>query len=341
MSKSNNFSVLASELSKEPKFKSNQIECKFLKPTPIILMILIFKTKLSFQIVKHVDKKNIFKIFIAKNSLIVKSIRLFLNIILLSASLYVHPMFLDSRWIGNLPGSCASAPTTQIIHQGIFSSPHMLCTRENSMNTHVLHSPGTSSVTVQTKTYLKSHLSISETLSDPGQLYIKLNSIFSSTYIETFKTCKQFNLISCQIFIADQIPCVFFKSPHLLNKKLYAFIHFTRTLFTKKHKYLKTFKTIRYLQILFINYVFIFISLLKSPHLLNKKLYAFIHFTRTLFTKKFKYLKTFKTIRYFQILFINYVFILISSGNFSRPLHVSINSVIMNIVLNTSSNDGI
>ena len=253
-------------------------------------------------------------------------------------------MFPDSHWIKNVSDSCASAPVSSLVpvtHQGIFSSLHTLCTRENSVNIHVLHSPGTSSVMVQTETCLKSHLSISETLSDPGQLYIKLNSIFSSTYIETYKTCRQFNLKSCKIFIADQIPCVFFKSPHLLNKKLYAFIHFTRTLFTKKHKYLKTFKTIRYLQILFINYVFIFISLLKSPHLLNKKLYAFIHFTRTLFTKKFKYLKTFKTIRYFQILFINYVFILISSGKFSRPLRVSINSVITNIVLNTSSNDGI
>ena len=118
---------------------------------------------------------------------------------------------------------------------------------------------------------------------------IKLNSIFSSTYIETYKTCRQFNLKSCKIFIANQIPCVFFKSPHLLNKKLY----------------------------------------------------AFIHFTRTLFTKKFKYFKIFKTIRYFQILFINYVFILYPSEKYSLPLRVSINSVITNIVLNTSSNDGI
>ena len=314
MSKSNKFSLLTSELNKNSKLIINQNECKFLKLTPNILIILKFKTKLSVQIVKHVDKKIVFKIFISKfktklsfqiykqvdkkivfkifimkNNLMLKSIRLSLNIIFVSVSLYVHPMFLASRWIGKLPGSCASAPTTQITHQGIFSSPHTLCTRENSVNTHVLHSPGTSSVTVQTKTSLKSHLSISETLSDPVQLYIKLNSIFSSTYIETYKTCRQFNLNSCKIFIADRIPCVFFKSPHLLNKKLY----------------------------------------------------AFIHSTRTLFTEKFKYHKTFKIIRYFQILFINYVFILISSGKFSRPLRVSINSVITNIVLNTSSNDGI
>ena len=97
-------------------------------------------------------------------------------------------MFPDSRWIENVSDSCASAPTVQITHQGIFTSRHTLYTRENSVNTHVLHSPGTSSVAVQTKTCLKSHLSISETLRDLGRQYIKLNSIFISTYIKTFKT---------------------------------------------------------------------------------------------------------------------------------------------------------
>ena len=167
MSKSNKFSLLTSELNKNSKLIINQNECKFLKLTPNILIILKFKTKLSVQIVKHVDKKIVFKIFIVKNNLMLKSIRLSLNIILVSASLYVHPMFLDSRWIGKLPGSCASAPTTQITHQDIFSSPHTLCTRENSVNIHVLHSPGTSSVMVQTETCLKSHLSISETFKRP------------------------------------------------------------------------------------------------------------------------------------------------------------------------------
>ena len=129
-------------------------------------------------------------------------------------------MFPDSRWIENVPDSCASEPTVQITHQGIFSSPHTLCTRENSVNIHVLHSPGTSSVTVQTKTCSKSHLSISETLSDLGRQYIKLNSIFISTYIEAFKTIKQFKYLSFQIIVADQISCVFFNPPHLLNLKL-------------------------------------------------------------------------------------------------------------------------
>ena len=316
MSKSNKFSLLTSELNKNSKLIINQNECKFLKLTPNIpiilkfktelsvqivkhddkkivfkIFILKFKTKLSFQIYKQVDKKIVFKIFIMKNNLMLKSIRLSLNIIFVSVSLYVHPMFLASRWIGKLPGSCASAPTTQTIYQGIFSSPHTLCTRENSVNTHVLHSPGTSSVTVQTKTSLKSHLSISETLSDPVQLYIKFKSIFSSTYIETYKTRRQFNLKACKIFIAELITCVFFKPPHLLIKKLYAFIHFTITIFTKKVKYHKSFKILMY--------------------------------------------------TYIQTLFINHVFIPFSSEKFSLPRLASINPVITNAVLITSSNDGI
>ena len=160
MNKSNKFIFSASGLSKESTFKSFQNKFKFLKFTSTILTILIFKTKLSCQIVKQVDKKKVFKIFIVKNSLIVTSIRLFFNIILLIASLYVHPMFPDSSWIENVPDSCASEPTVQITHQGIFSSPHMLCTRENSVNIHVLHTPGTSSVTVQTKT-CSNHISVS------------------------------------------------------------------------------------------------------------------------------------------------------------------------------------
>ena len=170
MSKSNKFSLSASELSKNSKFICNQNECKFLKLTPIILMILKFKTKLSVQIVKHVDKKNVFKIFIVKNSLMLKSIRLSLNIILLIAILSVHLMFPDSHWIKNVSDSCASAPVSSLVpvtHQGTFSSLHTLCTRENSVNIHVLHSPGTSSVMVQTETCLKSHLSISETFKRP------------------------------------------------------------------------------------------------------------------------------------------------------------------------------
>ena len=76
------------------------------------------------------------------------------------------------------------------------------------MNIHVLHSPGTSSVTVQTETSLKSHCSISETLIDDGQQYIKFDSIFISTYIEAFKIIKHFKSLSFQIVVADQVYCV-------------------------------------------------------------------------------------------------------------------------------------
>ena len=80
MNKSNKFIFSASGLSKESTFKSYQNKFKFLK-FPTILTILIFNTKLFCQIVKQVDKKKVFKIFIVKNSLIVTSIRLFFNIL--------------------------------------------------------------------------------------------------------------------------------------------------------------------------------------------------------------------------------------------------------------------
>ncbi len=97
------------------------------------------------------------------------------------------------------PDSCASAPispSAPATLQGIFSFLHTLCTRENSMNIHVLHSPGTSSVTVQTETSLKSHLSISETLIVRGRQYIKFDSLFISTYIEALKIIKHLKSLS-------------------------------------------------------------------------------------------------------------------------------------------------
>ena len=185
-------------------------------------------------------------------------------------------MFPDSRWIKNVPDSCVSAPTVQVTHQGIFSSPHTLCTRENSVNTHVLHSPGTRSVTVQTKTCLKSHLSISETLSDLGRQYIKLNSIFISTYIETFKTSKQFKHISFQIIVADQISCVFFNPPHLLNQKIVCFYPLHSNIIYEKFRYFKRNLTISYFQTLFINNVFILYPSEKYSLPLHVSTYKFI-----------------------------------------------------------------
>jgi len=137
-----------------------------------------------------------------------------------------------SQILVRLRQSLALAPATL---QGIFSFLHMLCTRENSMNIHVLHSPGTSSVTDQTETCLKSHLSISETLRDLGWQYIKLNSIFISTFIEAFKTMKQFKYLSLQIIVADQISCVF-SNPQLLNLKLVCFYPLYSNIINEKFK---------------------------------------------------------------------------------------------------------
>ena len=166
-------------------------------------------------------------------------------------------MFPESRWIENVSDSCASAPTVPIPHQGIFSSLHTLCTRENSVNIDVLHSPETSSVTVQTETCLKSHLSISETLRDLGRQYIKLNSIFISTYIGAFKTIKQFKYLSSQIIVVDQISYVFFNPPHLINLKLVCFYPLHSNIINEKFRNFKRNLTISYFQILFINNVFI------------------------------------------------------------------------------------
>ena len=114
MNKSNKFIFSASGISKESTFKSYQNKIKFLKFPSTILTILILKNKLFCQTEKQVDEKKVLKNFIVKNSLIVTSIRLFFNIILLMAILFVHLMFPDSRWIKNVPDSCASAPISRI-----------------------------------------------------------------------------------------------------------------------------------------------------------------------------------------------------------------------------------
>jgi len=241
MKKSNYFIFFALGISKESTLKIYQSKIKLVKSPPNILTISIFKNKMSCQTEKQVDEKKVLKKFIVKNSLIVTSIRLFFNIILLMVILFVHLMSLDSRWIKNVQDSCTSAPispSAPATLQGIFSFLHTLCTRENSMNIHVLHSPGTSSVTVQTETCLKLHLSISETLRDLVRHYIKLNSILIPTFIEAFKTMKQFNYLSFQIIVEDQIACVFSDPPQLLNLKLVCFYPLYSNIINEKFKIL-------------------------------------------------------------------------------------------------------
>ena len=207
---------------KKPTLKIYQNMIKLVKTPPNILTDPIFKNKLFCQADKQFDEKRVFKNFIVKRSLIGTSIRLFFNIILSMAILFVLLMSPDSRWIKNVQDSCASAPISPSAPaslQGIFSFLHTLCTPENSMNIHVLHSTGTSSVMAQPETCVKLHLSISETVRDRGRHYIKLNSILTPTFIEAFKTKKQFNYLSFQIIVEDQIACVFFDPPQLLNLK--------------------------------------------------------------------------------------------------------------------------
>jgi len=222
MEKFNYFIFFAFGIIKEPTLKIYQNKIKFVKSPPNLLTSSIFKNKLFCQTEKQVNEKRVFKNFIIKNSLIVTSIRLFFNNIASMVILFVHLMSPDSRCIKNVRVSYASAPispSAPATLQGIFSFLHTLRTRENSMNIHKLHSPGTSSVTAQSETCLKLHLSISETLRDLGRHYIKLNSILTPTFIEAFKTKKQFNYLSFQIIVEDQIACVFFNPPQLLNLK--------------------------------------------------------------------------------------------------------------------------
>ena len=232
MNKSNKFIFSASGIIKELIFKNYQNKINLLKFPSTILTSLIFRNKLFCQTEKQVDEKNLSEIFIVKNSLIVTSIRLYFNMTILS----IHLMFPDPRWIKKVSDSCASAPISPSVpatHQGIFFSLHLLCTQEISRNRHilhffslhtlwtqeistnrhVLHSPGTSSVTVQTETWLKSHLSISETLRNLGRQYINLNSIFVPIFIEAFKTIKQFKHSSYQNFVFSNLL-------HLLSLKL-------------------------------------------------------------------------------------------------------------------------
>ena len=213
MNKSNKFKSIffASGINKEFIFKSYQSKIKFSNLPSMILMILMLKAKPFCQVVKQVDGKKVFIIFIVRNGLLLTSIRVFFNRILLITISSVQLMFPGSLWIKNVSDPCASAPFSPSVpatHQGLFYSLHTLCAPENSVNIHVLHSPGTSSVTVQTETSLKSHLSISETVIDRGRQYIKADSLFISTYTEALKIIKHLKSLSFQIVDADQVYCV-------------------------------------------------------------------------------------------------------------------------------------
>ena len=229
MNKYNKFIFSASGIIKELTFKNYQNKINLLKSPSNILASVLSRNKPFCRTERQVDKKNLSKIFIAKNSLIVTSIRLYFSMTIL----FIHLMFPDPRWIKKVPDSCASAPISPSVpatHQGIFFLQHKLCTREISMSRHVLHSPGTSSVTVQTETWLKSHFSISETLRDFGRRYIKLNSIFVLISIEAFKTIKQFNHSSFQNVVFSKIFLEAFKTIKEFNQSSFQSLVFSNLL---------------------------------------------------------------------------------------------------------------
>ena len=119
-----------------------------------------------------------------------------------------------------------------------------------------IRTPGTSSVTVQTETSLKSHFSISETLIDHGRQCIKFDSIFFSTYIEAFKIIKHFKSLSFQIVDSDQVSCVFFNPPHLLSLKLVCICLLCSNTINEKFKNFKRNSIISYVLIFYITNVF-------------------------------------------------------------------------------------
>ena len=144
MNKSNKFIFFASGINKEFIFKSYQSKIKFSNLPSTILMILMLKAKPFFQSVKQVDDIKVFIIFIVRNGLLLTTIRVFFNIILLIAISSVHLMFPGSLWIKNVSYFRAAAPISPSVsatHKGIFSSLHMLCTRENYVNIYALQEP--------------------------------------------------------------------------------------------------------------------------------------------------------------------------------------------------------
>ena len=94
-------------------------------------------------------------------------------------------------------------------------------------------------------------------LRDLGRQYIKLNSIFISTYIEAFKNIKHFKSLSFKIVDSDQVFCVFFNSPHLLSLKLVSICLLCSNTINEKFKNFKRNSIISYVLILYITNGFV------------------------------------------------------------------------------------
>jgi len=108
---------------------------------------------------------------------------------------------------------------------------------------YVLHTPGTSSVTVQTETSLKIYFSISETVFEHGQILIKLDRIFISTNFKACKTLYRRKSLSIQKVNGEQISCLFSNLPLILSVK-FACNHPSSTYSSYKKCKLENFKHI-------------------------------------------------------------------------------------------------
>ena len=156
-----------------------------------------------------------------------------------------HLMFLNLLWIMNFQYSFAPAPILSgpATHQGTLSYVYTMCTRKYYVNMYVLHTPGTSSVTVQTETSLKIYFSISETVFEHGQILIKLDRIFISTNFKACKTLYRRKSLSIQKVNGEQISCLFSNLPLILSVK-FACNHPSSTYSSYKKCKLENFKRI-------------------------------------------------------------------------------------------------
>ena len=131
-----------------------------------------------------------------------------------------HLMFFDFPWIMNVQYHFAPAPISSgsATHQGT-PYVYLMCTRKYYGNMYVLHTPGASSVTVQTKTSLKIYFSISETVFEHGRLLIRLDSIFITTYFKACKISNRLKSLSFQKVNGEQISWFSLNLPLLLSLK--------------------------------------------------------------------------------------------------------------------------
>ena len=264
MNNSNKFNFTSSGIIKVFILKNYQIKIKFSKSSSTILNILMFKAKLTCQLIKQADEKKVDALnSILGSNVLFTIITLLFNLISHIANSSVHLMFPGSLWTKNDLYVCASAPISlsgTATLQGTHSHFYPLCTRECYVYKFVMHTPGTSSVTVQTETSLKIHFSISGTLIDHGRQLINLDSIFVSTYFKVSKNFKRIKSVSFQKVDGGKVFGFLLNLHYLLGLKLVWIRPLCLNTSNKKLN-LGNFKinlTISYSLIIFITNTFVF-----------------------------------------------------------------------------------